>query len=138
MTTDSTTRTITLSNRRPVKIREADWPMLARGAWHDWDNQYEFQANRTWKAFVHVRQHQDGRALVYGGYDYDTAFQNEQDLAYRAGELLTPDPHAGVTTQAIVAAIHRVAEDLGARSNQGEHFRDIADNCIADLPAEEL
>ena len=48
--------TIPLTERRPI-----------------WDNQYEFQANRT--SLLRVRQHADGRA-IYGVYA--TNFQNGQ------------------------------------------------------------
>lgn len=135
-TTTAKKRTITLTDRPPVKIKDEDWPELAAGSWEDFDNQYEFQANRTWDAWVKVRQHQDGRTIVYGGYDYDTAFQGESGARYRAGELLTaPVP---VEARTIVDAIHRVTQDLAERSAQGDHFRDVANECIAALPAQEL
>jgi hypothetical protein len=38
-----------------------------------WDNEYEFQANRTWR--LRARRHADGRA-IYGVYA--TNFQNGQ------------------------------------------------------------
>jgi hypothetical protein len=48
--------TIPLTGRRPI-----------------WDNEYEFQTNRTW--LLRVRRHADGRA-IYGVYA--TNFQNGQ------------------------------------------------------------
>lgn len=124
------TRTITLTGRQPVTIREDDWPLIA--SVKTWDNQYESQANRAWRLFV--RQNEvDGRTLVYGVYS--TQFPDEADR--RGGELLTPPASSTIDGEKfavwpeIPAAIYRVAEYLGFE-------RRLADECIADLPAEEL
>ena len=114
-TTQTKMRTITLTDKPPVKIREDQWPLIATAK--DWDNTYESQANRTWG--LRVRQHDDGRAIVYGLYD--SAYQGEGGR--RAGELV----EAGGD---IPAAIHRVAQDCGCER--------IAQDCIAALPAQEL
>jgi hypothetical protein len=108
--------TITLTSRRPVTVNKADWPIIAKGK--TWDNKYEHQANRTYSLFV--RQHQDGRAIVYGVYT--TCYEGERDR--RGGELLAPDAD-------IPAAIRRVADELDFDS-------EIAQLCIADLPAEQI
>ena len=108
--------TIRLTDRAPVCVRKDLWPLIASAK--DWDNQYECQANRTWH--LRVRQHADGRTLVYAVYD--TAFQHERSLA--AGELLA----AG---EDVAAAVRRVGEEIGA------HAAVIAE-CIGDLPAEDL
>jgi hypothetical protein len=113
-------RTITLTGRPPVKIREDQWPVIARADWHD-GGEHPSRANRS--AFLRVRQHADGRALVYGGTS--TNWQGERDL--KAGALLTPSAD-------IPAAIRRVAESLG---HDGQHSALVQD-CIADLPAEEI
>lgn len=124
MTTDTTTtdtatevktRTVTLTGRAPVIIVEADWGVIARAGWHD--GEIRSQANQS--CFLVVRQHDDGRALVYGGYD--SQWRGDPDL--RGGELLAPGAD-------IPAAISRVGYTVGAQ-------RCIAD-CIADLPAEEI
>jgi hypothetical protein len=105
--------TVTLTGRAPVTIIKDDWPIIASAK--DWDNQHECQANRTWR--LTVRQHEDGRSLIYGVYE--TQWQNESGR--RGGELL--DVGADIP-----AAIYRVAEYLG-------FDRNLADQCIADLPA---
>jgi hypothetical protein len=111
------TRTITLSNRPPVKISEATWPVIAKGDWTD-NMTIPSQANR--KAFVRVRQHADGRMIVYG--TYSTQFAGELDA--KAGMLLAVGDD-------VAAAISRVVEDLGDLPR-------LASECIADLPAEEI
>lgn len=109
------TRTITLSNRPPVKVREDEWPLVASSL--DYDNEFEFQANSKWR--LKVRRHADGRAIVYG--TYDTAL-HEPNVS--AGELLSAD-------EDVVAAIRRVGEEIGASDP-------TIRRCIADLPAEEI
>lgn len=137
--TEPKTRTITLTGRAPVKIREDEWPQIAHGSYRDHDNQYEFQANRTWKCDIRVRQHPDGRAIVYGVYDYDTAFQNERNFVARAGVLLDG---ASVSSR-IPDAISAVASTLIAAAEEaGHNFRSHISacerECISDLPAVEL
>jgi hypothetical protein len=81
---------ITLTDAAPVNIPELDWPVIAFGQFSDHDNQYEFQANRKWLAEIKVRQHADGRSIVYGCYLYTSQFQGERGIETRAGVLLDP------------------------------------------------
>jgi ASC-1-like (ASCH) protein len=114
--------TITLTDRRPVTVDVDVWPVIAKAK--DWDNQHESQANRTW--MLTVRQcHTDGgdagdRCIVYGVYD--TAWQNESGK--RGGEIVD-------TLDEVPAAVKRVAKYLGFEER-------LADECIADLPADEI
>ena len=127
-------RTITLTDRAPVRINEAEWPVIAAASYKDFDGQYDFQANRTWKIEFRVRQHADGRAIVYATYDYSSQFQNEAGEAYRIGVVLAPDDDRPT-------AIHRVRNQLVDRvayDTRHRHIGNTADECIADLPAEAL
>jgi hypothetical protein len=132
MTTENKTRTITLSGRPPVKIKEDDWPVIAHGSWSDHDNQYEFQANRKWNLDIRVRQHEDGRAIVYGIYSHETHFQNESDAYYKEGVLLDAD------AEDIAGAIDRVGDLLMLRGVEAEHVKDVVAETISELPAEEI
>lgn len=126
--------TITLTGRRPAKIALAEWPILAEGSAKDWDNQYEFQANRRSDLKIKVRQHADGRAIVYGIYDHDTQFQSESGKTVRAGRLLD----AGAD---IPAAITVLADEMAERIGDdpfGLDVHEVAHQCIADLPAEQI
>lgn len=107
--------TIRLTDRPPVTIVRDDWPTIASAK--DWDNRYESQANRTWH--LKVRQHIDGRSIVYGWH----TSQYQGATEPHAGELLAAGDD-------IVAAIHRVAADCDCES--------IAQDCIQDLPAEQV
>lgn len=110
-----TVRTITMTNRPPVRIEDDNWPVLAEGS--EFDGQFEAQANR--RAWIKVRQHEDGRTLVYG--KYTTCYQGERDRA--GGELLQPGAD-------IVAAIRRMSNLLG--------WENLDQRVIADLPAEDI
>lgn len=129
-------RTITLTGRAPVKIYDDEWPEVAVGEYTDHDNQYECQANRKWKMVLRVRQHTDGRAIVYGVYEYRTAWQGERNVAAKAGLLLGAEDD-------IAAAISTVGETIADAASEagydfGAHVSEAVRDCIADLPAEQL
>ena len=107
--------TVTLTARPPVKITKDSWPIIASS--RDWEGEHEFQSFRKWKLFV--RQHEDGRAIVYGIFD-----SNYRGEGRRGGELLGPG-------EDICAAIQRVGEYLGFQQS-------LMDDCIADLPAVDI
>lgn len=129
------TRTITLTDRPPVKIREDEWPVIAVGDADDDDSDGRGnQPNREWTRTIRVRQHEDGRAIVYGTYDYSTCFQGEKGAAARRGILL-----AATTTDSIIAAIRSVGADLAdAEGDAPDNWREAIQACIADLPAEAI
>jgi hypothetical protein len=135
--TKPTTRTISLTNHRPVKIVEEEWPVIAQATDKDWDYQYECQANRTWSSSIRVRQHADKRAIVYARYEHSTQFQGESGCDLRHGQLLDADAD-------IIGAINSVAGDMRASmEGEGEDakmhvFDRLASECIADLPAEQI
>jgi hypothetical protein len=143
-TTTSKTRTITLSDRPPVKIKEDEWPITATGSAGDDDSDGRGnQPNRKWTRTIRVRQHEDGRAIVYGVYEYDSAFQGKRGAFAKRGTLLT----APVTSDQIIAAIQSVAGQLSLAESMaavGADWKDpnawtaAAHECIADLPAETL
>lgn len=128
-----TVRTITLTGRPPVRVDDADWPMLAVGSWDRHDGQVAYQANRKWRLWVRVREHADGRRIVYAKYTFDSHFRHETDIDIAVGRLVGKDDD-------LIAAIERVGDDLRERDlGEGEaHLRAVLDEVIADLPAEEL
>jgi hypothetical protein len=111
--------TITMSERRPLKIDPDEWPVIASAAWHD--GQYEFQANTIRR--IKVREHADGRRIVYG-------FDREGNGGQHVG---TRNPAGGYLVKGddeTVRAIRRIGGILDDSA--------LADECIADLPAEEV
>ena len=147
-------RTITLTGRPPVRINEADWLEVARGE-YDWhDGQIRSQANRTLRMLLIVRQHEDGRVIVYGVHDYTTDWQDEPSVTYRGGVLLDADAvndyadsvGAGdaddrtwcrAATRLVVDTIRAVAADLADRSEDARWI-EIGNECIADMPVETI
>ena len=113
--------TVTLTNRPPVRINPDNWPVIASAKRHD--GQVECKANTVY--YVKVRQHEDGRTIVYGAKTAGNGGQYASFHEARAGVLLENGE-----IEAIVSAIHEVAVNA--------ECDDLADDCIADLPAEEL
>lgn len=108
--------TISLTGRPPVSITKSAWPVLVRVA-HDRD---ECGNELSRRYCLTVRQHADGRALVYGSYE--SSWQGER--GYRAGELHP----AGAD---LAAAIGSVGEEIGAPGH-------VITDAIEQLPAEIL
>ena len=130
-------RTITISNRQPVTIDEDNWPVIAEAKDFEHDGQVECQANRRSSWCCKVRQHEDGRAIVYAVYQYTTNWQNARDYSAKAGRLLP----VGSTYEDISRAITNVCYEIAEREHNGGdslRWESIEADCIADLPAEEL
>lgn len=122
------TRTITLTGRPPVKIKENEWPVIATvsdDSYGSVDLQRHQQAvlqGEVDKYLLRVRQHADGRTIVYGVLDAATSWTHTED--WRGGELL-------IANSDIAAAIERIGQDGGIPD-------EVIRNCVADLPAEEI
>lgn len=126
---------ITLTRRAPVQIIDSEWSFIASSEDKHFDNQYEFQANRISKWDLDVRQHDNGCAIVYGRYSYDSRWQGANCYNIRGGELLP----AGAD---IVAAIERVGEWMHdqvqrEKPDDAEVFLRLVNECTASLPAED-
>lgn len=138
------TRTITLTDRPPVKISEDEWPIIATGSADADDSDGRGnQPNREWTRTLRVRQHKDGRAIVYGVYGYSTKFQGANGAAAKRGALLA----APATPDQIIAAIRVIGDELAEAESDApiedsrkdsRQWRVAVQTCIADLPAVEL
>lgn len=138
--TTNKTRTITLSDRPPVRIQEDNWPLLATAADKDYDNQYEFQANRISKWFLAVRQAADDyRTIVYATYTYTSNWQGARCYSAKHGVMIGTKEEC--ETEDIVRTIREVCARMESCEHHGEdaaRWSTLADECIADLPAEDL
>src|ERR1700738_104537 len=126
-------RTITLSDRPPVTITEESWPVIASATEEEHDGQVRCQANQVSNWAIRVRQHADGRALVYATYVYTSNWQGDHE--HKHGVLLPAD----TTTTELCAAIKSVALRMAAGEHDGDdggEWTRLADECIADLPTE--
>lgn len=130
-TTDQKKLTITMSERRPLTIVSAEWPVIARGEWYS--GQYDFQAfDGCW---IQVREHADGRRIVYG-YAGDWDGGGRPDRESRRGGFLVPGVDGQPDEQETVRAIRRVAGVIDGVAHVGDSVQDAANKCIANMPAE--
>lgn len=117
---------ITLSDRPPVSIDPDRWPVIAIARWHE--GVYASQSFR--RARITVREHADGRRIVYGWRT--SQYQDERERA--GGYLLDAPQPLGLPphddSEPTVRAIRRVAGVID--------MPELADEVIADLPAVEL
>ena len=116
----------------PILIDSLQWPIVAKGARSACDNQYEFQAFRRWKASITVRQHTDGRAIVYGHYEFSTQYPMEEDCDLRDGVHCS----AGADIPLVIRQVAQALETDAAASEQ-EHGDIIAKamrDCLANMP----
>ena len=120
------TRTITLSDRPPVEIDEEKWPLVARS---QYELEFDRRPYRTWR--LHVRQHADGRSLVYGTYRLNGEFSERGEDDRKAARVLLD---AGAD---IVRAIRETAEDIAGRADDPV-ARDLIRECLAQMPADRL
>ena len=119
--------TITLTGRNPVKITKDEWPIIASatespGSFVNGTPRPDYEVD-THK--IIVRQHADGRCVVYAILDASTAWTGTEGR--REGELLPS--YANPLT--IANAIRSVGEGCGILDS-------VIRACVADLPAEEL
>lgn len=120
--------TITLTDRAPVRIKGAQWPVIATASGDSFEgndyarHQQALNQNECDTYLLEVRQHEDGRTLVYGEFKAATAWTRNHSR--RGGELL---PHESD----LVSAIRRVGEDCILPDR-------ITRDCIADLPPVDL
>lgn len=125
---DQKTKTITLTGRSPVKIKKNEWPVIATAGDDSYghvDPQGHQQAKLQGELdeyLLRVRQHADGRTIVYGVLNAATVWTRTKD--WRGGELLDSGNN-------IASVIIRVGQAGGIPD-------EVVRNCIADLPAEEL
>lgn len=139
-TTTKKTVTVNMSDRAPIKVDAEAWPKIACADWYS--GAIECQANEV--AYIRVREHRDGRRIVYGDRDRGPGGQYAGYRGAHAGYLVEAVPAEGmrqpddggpvVSTQpddtGTVRAIRRVAGVIDKT--------DLADECIADLPAQEF
>lgn len=122
------TRIITLTDAQPVKILDEQWPTIAQAVGDSYlgsnpmEHAEAIEKSRLDHYSLRVRQHADGRAIVYGVLD--AAIQTEHGEDYRGGERID----AGAD---IPAAVRRVGEYCKLPDW-------IIRQCIASLPPVEL
>lgn len=132
-TTEKKTITITMSETSPVKIDPEQWHVIASADHHD--GKVVCQANNVW--LIEVREHDDGRRLVYGMHEAGNGGQYEGFRPTYGGYLFDEDGHGSDDPKlrkeketATIRAIRRVAGLIGDSK--------LGDECVANLPAQEI
>lgn len=120
------TRTITLTDARPVKIYEDEWSIVAQA--RDWNGEHESQANRIYS--IRVREHADGRRIVHGSRQAGNGGIRVDERESYGGRLIPAINDGKPDESATIDAIHFVCELIDAEQLGAE--------CIADLPAQEI
>jgi hypothetical protein len=118
-TRDASLIAITMSESGPVTIDPEHWAVVAQANRHD--GVVKCQANTEWG--IRVREHADGRRLVYGWQHAGYGGQYAGFRGKNAGYLLDRDAGEDAT----VRAIRRVAGVI--------EDKNLAAECIGDLPA---
>lgn len=95
-------RTITLTDRAPVQITQEAWPFLASHS--DQISGYDWEA----KWFLGIRQHNDGRAIVYGTY---ACLTEHGDTHVKGGYLLEAGQDVNVALAQLVAELRDQKHD---------------------------
>jgi len=117
---------IELTGRRPVQIVKSEWPVIARGSGDSYGgndcarHQQALLQGELDEYCIAVRQHADGRSIVYGSLS--AGWSGNQ--SWTAGYLLDPDAD-------IPKHIYEVASVCDIPSI-------VAHECITNLPAEDL
>lgn len=120
---------VTLTSKPPVRINGHEWEVQA---WAE-DEQRAGQ-DKSMSRLV-VRQHRDGRALVYGIYIFSTLSPVISNCSIRGGELVVPDH--GTVVDAIFQ-VGKWIEEQRPKDHVGRGFRILAHECIANLPAVDI
>jgi hypothetical protein len=113
------TRIITLSNAPPVRISEADWPLIASVT-----NRFEHNGTDC-SCFIGVRQNRNDNCLVYGAIT--KLYRDYSETVYRAGYLVD-------CYDDVVDAIREISGELQHLAGKSPHINATASDCIADLP----
>ena len=123
-------RTITLTNRAPVRIVEEDWPIIAEDHCGSETSECNIE--------VRVRRHCDGRAIVYGRFAYDYSDRvfvgSAMPRKGRVGHLSGADAD-------LAASLRIVGDYLRERMADADMHRFVTktiDDCAAHLPPIEV
>lgn len=127
-------RTITLTNRGPISIIEADWPIIAQGTCGEEapsGSPYE-----DWEITFRVRLSRHGRTIIHANYSFSCEVLEQWHKA-RVGRLL----NIGVCDDEACKALLEVGDELRARINpegMRKYVTYALDACFAQMPVQIL
>jgi hypothetical protein len=116
-------KTIILTGRSPVSIDPKEWPIILEV----WDHDGTFLTDANTVYAITVRQHDDGRRVVFGSRKKGPGGQTPEFRPIHWGKILQPNEH--LTHQTIVAIVD-CAEAIG--------YSPLGEIAIQNMPVEEL
>jgi hypothetical protein len=137
-------RTITLTNRAPIRIVEDDWPVIAEGGCGEEQNpEYGF----GWGISIRVRRHVDtgdrpkrqdfqDSYIIHGRYIYDSP-HDEGNQTVRVGRVLTGNEGM----RDLWKHISQIGDELRERIADEQHLKRVIhalDQCFANLSPHDL
>ena len=139
-------RTITLTNRAPIRIDEAKWPVIAQGlrgedhpaGFYEWEMSIRVR-QEAFQKHPQLNRTSGGRCIIHAKYhwweeDEGNAFSHTGSQTVRVGRLLTQHESAADLWKHIAA----VGEELRERIDNKhmlKHVTEVVDLCFAALPA---
>ena len=130
MSSDEGKILIILSNRAPVRVCHDEWPIIAHAT--ETRQERDGDPGTIARYKLYVRQHSDGRAIVYGSYALSSASRWARH--YDAG-LLSRSEEIPATIEAVATDLERLSD-----ADPWDHqvFPGLARRCIASLPPVDL
>jgi hypothetical protein len=140
------TRIITLTDRQPVKIVEADWPILAQSNYSfvDSENGSSIVANLIVRMHTH-----DWRTIVYATYDampareitltYPRISRHVGEIPFEVADGWSSEASEeqypyDTLIQSINRVINTLVESLADKEDDQSYIKNLAAECIAKLP----
>jgi len=123
---------IFLTDRPPVAIEDDKWPIIAEA-----DDVEIIDGWMYIERMIAVRQHQDGRAVVYAGYSVKSNGNDNTNYNVSHGQILL----TAFNNKEICAIIMTLENQMGTyEKDHGDLLRwqRIKETCIQDMPAEEF
>jgi hypothetical protein len=116
-------KTITLTKANPVVIETDYWQIISS------TSENISYKNGTSKWFLAVRQHEDGRAIVYATYSRSDS-DSKRSIFHKRGIVISPQKD-------IAEAIYEVSgqmEECRHFDTDGSMWSELAATCCAGLP----
>jgi hypothetical protein len=139
-------RTITLTNRAPIRIAEDNWPVIAQGECNGGDPECPWWG---WKITIHIREEKIEaqrdkllpslpQYLIHAKYHAWNESEETPDTNVRVGRLLSSTEAACDLWKHIGAVGDELRERVGRHETAHWRITRAIDECFASLPPHEM